>query len=233
MSLKRINVGRLVDGLVGGLVALGAVAIRLVAGLVRIVASLSFVGHLGPVASVAVLVSSVLDCLDTAVWQVDRVVSVGVVAIVALVLREDGARVVVVDGVVELVRLSRLLVGRLLVGGGARSVGLGRLVGRLVGAVVVGGGGGSHGHQCCDGEELQTEINQGVSFSDRRMCLEISRPCYYLLCESTDKMRPANRARSASKTLLPVSTFFIRYANADYEAKLVSDHHICWPSATN
>ena len=130
-----------------------------------LVAGLALVGHLGVVASVALLVSHVLDRLHAAVGQVDRVVAVDGLGIVVLVLREDGARVVVVDGVVELVRLGGLLVGRLVVGGGRCMVGRGRVV-RRPGAVGGGGCGGSHGHQGSNDEELQTEKYVGHNPQD-------------------------------------------------------------------
>ena len=92
------------------------------------VLSLALVGDLG-VESV-VVVGDVLDGLDTAVGQSHLVVAGGLFAVTVLVRSEVSARIVVVDGVVEGVRLGLLFVLRLRVVGG-RLVGRGRAVSRL------------------------------------------------------------------------------------------------------
>ena len=63
------------------------------------------VRHVGPVAAVAALVGVVLDVLGTAVGQGHLVITLPLVTVVALALRELRPVVRVVDGVVELVRL--------------------------------------------------------------------------------------------------------------------------------
>ena len=119
-------VGGLVVGLVGGLV------VGLVAGLILGVVGLALVPDIGDVAGVAV-VDLVGDDLGPAVGEGDAVLAVGGVPVPVLVLAEVGARVAVLNAVLEAVR-GGLIVGGLVVGR------LGLVVGRL--GLVVGGRGG-------------------------------------------------------------------------------------------
>ena len=71
----------------------------------RAVAVAARVRHVGLVAAVAALVGVILDVLGTAVGQGHLVITLPLVTVVALALRELRPVVRVVDGVVELVRL--------------------------------------------------------------------------------------------------------------------------------
>ena len=108
----------------------------LVAGLILVVVGLTLVPDIGDVAGVAVI-DLVGDDLGPAVGEGNAVLAVGGIAIPSLVLAEVGARVAVLNTVLEVVGsgliISGLLVGRGGLVGGSRGVGRGRVSGESAG----------------------------------------------------------------------------------------------------
>ena len=121
------------------------------------------VRHVGLVAAVAALVGVVLDVLGTAVGQGHLVITLPLVTVVALALRELRPVVRVVDGVVELVRLRLAVVvvaSSAVAGIGVATARSGVAVGLADSAVATGGSHGNEGGEdqhLKDGDQMSGE----------------------------------------------------------------------------
>ena len=127
----------------------GGLVVGLVTGLILGVVGLALVPDIGDVAGVAI-VDLVGDDLGPAVGEGDAVLAVGGVPVPVLVLAEVGARVAVLNAILEAVR-GGLIVGGLVVGRlGLVVSGRGGVVGRLVMLMgsVVAEGNGREGSEC-------------------------------------------------------------------------------------